>query len=163
MDGTHDDRVAIARRIATAAHEGQTDKLGAPYIQHPERVAARVAATTDDAAAIAAAWLHDVVEDSDVTLNDLAAAGIAPDAVRAVDLLTRRGDVDAATYYDRIRADRVARQVKLADLADNTDPRRLALLDEATQLRLIAKYAAALHAIEGTTPPEPVRDTAPMP
>lgn len=64
-----------AHSMATAAHEGQTDKAGAPYIDHPRRVAIRVhqyAPEEHSEAAQAVAWLHDVVEDSSITLQDLA-------------------------------------------------------------------------------------------
>lgn len=67
--------------------------------------------------------------------------------VTAVELLTRTPTVEPATYYARIRANALATKVKLADLADNSDPERLALLDEATRTRLAAKYAVAYEAL----------------
>lgn len=142
--------VETACAIATAAHLGQTDKLGADYIRHPERVAARVAHL--GAHITAAAWLHDVIEDSATSAEDLRAAGIPDDVVDAVLLLTRTSDTPSATYYERIRTSPLALQVKLADIADNLDPRRLAQLDAETQLRLVQKYAAALTALTGPLP-----------
>lgn len=138
--------VAAAKALATAAHATQTDKAGRPYITHPQRVAARVAG---DSRAEAAAWLHDVVEDSSITLADLAADGFDPEIIRAVDALTRRDGEPPEDYYARIRAVPLALRVKFADLADNTDPHRLAALDDATRERLIRKYAATQAALTG--------------
>lgn len=130
---------ALAEQLAREAHEGQVDKAGNPYITHPARVAARVA---DDEYAAAAAWLHDVVEDTDVTLSDLEAR-FPTEVTDAVDALTRRDGEAPADYYARVRQVPLALQVKLADLEDNSDPARLALLDAATRDRLTAKYARA--------------------
>src|SRR5690606_11747524 len=102
-------------------------------------VAARVAG---DDNAVATAWLHDVVEDTPVTLADLEESFPAEVTI-AVDALTRRPGEDPADYYARVRAVPLALAVKLADLADNSDPQRLARLDAATRDRLIAKYARA--------------------
>lgn len=129
----------LAEMIAAEAHAGQVDKAGQPYITHPARVAARVAG---DEHAVAAAWLHDVVEDTEVTLADLEQA-FPPDVTAAVDALTRRRDEAPAEYYARVRRMPLALTVKLADMADNSDPQRLAQLDAATRERLIAKYARA--------------------
>lgn len=129
----------LAKEIAAAAHRGQVDKAGQPYITHPARVAARVAG---DEHAVAAAWLHDVVEDTPVTLADLEDS-FPTEVTIAVDALTRRPGEAPADYYARVRAVPLALTVKLADLADNSDPQRLARLDVATRERLIAKYARA--------------------
>ncbi|PZU02188.1 MAG: guanosine-3',5'-bis(diphosphate) 3'-pyrophosphohydrolase [Gordonia sp. (in: high G+C Gram-positive bacteria)] len=142
-DGT--DVVAIADAIAVQAHQGQTDKLGNDYIEHPRSVARRV--DQSNPAAIAAALLHDVVEDSEMTPADLADQGIPADVIASVELLTRRDDVSDDDYYAAIVKDAVALEVKLADLADNTDPSRLGLLDEATQRKLTTKYAKAYRAL----------------
>lgn len=145
-----EDMVQLAQTIAAAAHTGQVDKAGAPYITHPERVAKRL---DGDLSAQAAAWLHDVVEDTgtpaatleqlESRLDELRAKGIPPEVVRAVGALTRLVDEDPDSYYARVAADPVALKVKRADLADNSDPQRLAALDEATRRRLQAKYAHA--------------------
>lgn len=133
---------ARAEQIARAAHEGQVDKTGHPYITHPQRVAARV---RGDDLAEAVAWLHDVVEDTTVTLDDLARE-FPPAVVDAVDALTRRPD--QSDYYDQVQADDLALRVKLADIDDNTDPDRMAQLDPTTRNRLIAKYTAARKRLE---------------
>ncbi|MGC1209088.1 MAG: HD domain-containing protein [Ornithinimicrobium sp.] len=120
--------IDLARQIATSAHEGQVDKNGAAYIGHPARVAARVRG--DDAAEIVA-WLHDVVEDTTLTLEDLR-AHFPESIVAAVDAMTRRSEEAPDAYYARVRADPIARAVKLADIADNTDPPRTTLPTDAT-------------------------------
>lgn len=133
-----------ADQIARSAHAGQTDKAGVPYIDHPRRVAARVQPDPD---AVATALLHDVVEDTPVTLEQLAEEFPAH-IVSAVQALTRtpgQGD----RYYQQIRANPLALKVKLADIADNTDPARVAALDPATRRRLETKYAHALQQLLG--------------
>lgn len=134
-----------ARSIATRAHRGQTDKSGADYIDHPRRVADRARhyarAGQEDAAEVVG-WLHDVVEDTAVTLDDLR-ADFPEEIVTGVDAMTRRPDEDGDAYYRRVAAHPLARAVKQADLDDNTDPARTALLDEETRERLAHKYAHA--------------------
>lgn len=139
------DVIAIADAIAAQAHKGQTDKLGNDYIHHPRSVARCVDQT--NAAAVAAALLHDVVEDSEMTPADLADCGIPAGVIAAVELLTRRDDVSSDEYYATIVKNPVAMEVKLADLADNTDPARFGRLDEATQRKLITKYTKAYRAL----------------
>ena len=141
--------VAAAQAIATIAHRGQTDKLGVDYILHPAGVAARL----KDPSEVAAAWLHDVVEDCDVTPDDLLKAGIAPEVVGAVVLLTRTPEVengpDPDAYYRALRENPIALAVKRADIADNTDPNRTALLPAEQRERLRAKYEHALEVLAG--------------
>lgn len=117
--------VAVAERIARAAHRGQTDKAGGPYIAHPAHVAAQVVAEGAGQAAQCVAWLHDVVEDTATTLDDLRAAGLSDEVVAAVDAMTRRPDEDYFAYIGRVRANPLATVVKLADLAHNMDLSRL--------------------------------------
>ncbi len=136
------DQIAAAEQVATTAHAGQTDKAGRPYLDHPRRVAAHVATTTNDPDAVAAAWLHDVVEDTPVTLAHLRALGFRETVLDAVDALTRRpGEGDA--YYHRVAANPLALTVKLADLRDNTHPDRVRLLGPADADRLRRKYEHA--------------------
>ncbi|ANJ29024.1 hypothetical protein ATC03_16855 [Agromyces aureus] len=139
-------QIGLAQGIAFVAHRGQTDKLGAEYIDHP----ARVAETFDPVAQpveVAVAWLHDVLEDTDLTAERLREAGVEHEIIDAVQLLTRTADVSAAEYYARIRTNAVARNVKLADIADNSAPWRLRKLDHDTQARLAEKYAKARAAL----------------
>ena len=135
-------QVALARGIAFVAHRGQHDRSGLPYIDHPGRIAERFDPVTEPVAA-AAAWLHDVLEDSDLTAQELFEAGVVPAVIDVVQLLTRTPDVAADEYYARIRRNPVARRVKLADIDDNTARWRLRRLDYDTQLRLVEKYRNA--------------------
>ena len=137
------DLVTTARDIATAAHRGQVDKSGAPYIGHPARVADHAATAGGDERVVAAAWLHDLVEDTDVTPDDLRAAGIPDDVVAAVVAVSKVPGEAVEDYFARVNRDPLAVAVKTADLADNTDPARLAVLDDATREQLVAKYARA--------------------
>ncbi|MDX6230901.1 MAG: hypothetical protein QOI76_4291, partial [Frankiales bacterium] len=88
----------------------------------------------------AAAWLHDVLEDTRTTVTDLAAQGIPATVVAAVEALTRGNGEAPDDYYARVAANPLALKVKRADIADNADPERLAHLDPATRERLTAKY-----------------------
>lgn len=129
----------LAERIAREAHIDQVDKTGHPYIEHPQRVAARVAG---DELLEAIAWLHDVVEDTSVSLEDLQEL-FPVEVTEAVDAITKRPGESRLEYYARVRRNPRARRVKGADIDDNTDPARTAQLDPATRERLAAKYAAA--------------------
>ncbi|ODT95118.1 MAG: phosphohydrolase [Rhodanobacter sp. 67-28] len=134
--------VAMAKAVALRAHAGQIDKAGAPYVGHVARVAARVAGNP---LTEAVAWLHDVLEDCPAHAAELHA--FPPDVVAAVSLLTRTADVASEMYYERIRQSPVALAVKLADLADNAAPDRLAKLLETVAQRLRAKYEHARAAL----------------
>lgn len=128
-----------ASAIASLAHRGQTDKLGYDYIDHPARVAANFD-WLEQPVEHCVAWLHDVIEDSGVTASDLLNAGMLPDIVEAVELLTRRADVPDDDYYARIRQHPVALAVKLTDIDDNLAEWRFRKLDYDTQVKLSNKY-----------------------
>ena len=135
--------VAAAEAIATAAHAGQVDKGGVEYIEHPRGVAAQFNPETQPHEC-AVAWMHDVLEDTDVTADDLRAAGIPFEVIDAVRLLTKKpAEPDLDAYYARIKLNSLALAVKAADIANNTDPARAAQLDPATRERLAAKYESA--------------------
>lgn len=137
-----------ARTLAEKAHAGQVDKAGEPYVGHLERVADDVATRTVFVGlAQAVAWLHDIIEDTHVTAYDLTAAGMPQDVVDAVEAITHRPNEPRAEYYARVRSNDLALAVKLADIADNADPARLARLDDQTRERLEVKYAAARDAL----------------
>ncbi len=108
-----------AMKIAYAAHHGQVDYNGIPYIFHP----LHLAESMDDEIACCAALLHDVVEDTDVTMEDLAREFPA-DVIDVLKLLTHDDDVEYFDYVRRIREHPVAKKVKLADLAHNSDQTR---------------------------------------
>ena len=110
-----------AMTIAYQAHHGQTDKAGLPYIHHPLHLAEQM----DDEITCTVALLHDTVEDTAVTLEDLARE-FPPEVVEAVTLLTHGEDVEYFDYVRAIRKNPIAAQVKLADLRHNSDPSRSA-------------------------------------
>lgn len=128
--------------IACAAHAAQQDKAGRPYAEHLRAVAEGVRARGGGDELVAAAWLHDSVEDSVLDDGWLAAAAlpqVTKDVVRAV---TKRPGEEPEAYARRILATPGARLVKAADLAHNADPQRLAALDALTAGRLARKYSA---------------------
>ena len=139
-------QVSLAKGIAFVAHRGQLDRSGLPYIDHPGRIAERFDPVTEPVEA-AAAWLHDVLEDTPVTEQELLEAGVLPEIVVVAQLLTRRPEVSPDEYYARIRRDPIALRVKLADIDDNTAPWRLRRLDYDMQQRLAEKYRYARHAL----------------
>lgn len=110
-----------AMNIAYTAHYGQMDKAGVPYIFHPLHLAEQM----EDEISCCAALLHDTVEDTDVTLEDLKREFPA-EVVEAVRQLTHDPDDDYFDYVRAIKANPVAMKVKLADLAHNTDETRFA-------------------------------------
>ncbi len=129
-----------AMRLAYKAHHGQLDYNGIPYIFHP----IHLAESMDDEFSCCVALLHDVVEDTDVTLEELKA--IFPDEVTdAVALMTHRDDTDYFDYVRAIKANPIARKVKLADLAHNSDQTRCVGCDlsEERKAKWRAKYEKA--------------------
>lgn len=127
-----------ATAVAMHAHADQVDKDGTPYITHPARVSLAVEGT--DAKIVA--FLHDVVRDSERTLDRLRYAGLSATVVNAADALTRRSGED---YFDAIRrakADPLAPILELADFVDNSDRTRLNEITDRDERRL-EKYAEA--------------------
>lgn len=139
--------VQDARELSRLAHEGQTDKAGEPYWEtHVADVADRVAHLGPREQAVA--WLHDVVEDTEVTLDELRHRGFPEEIVAAVDAITRREGEQPDAYYARVKANELARRVKVyGDIPSNTDPERLDLLPPDVRARLSGKYAKALAAL----------------
>jgi len=124
-----------ALQIAVAAHEGQVDKAGEPYIDHPVRIAGMVEG--EDAKVVA--LLHDVVEDSDVSLDDLAEVFPAR-IVAAVDAVSRRADETYFEFVARAALDPLGKIVKHADLQDHLGPGH----EDAIPASLIKRYRKAL-------------------
>ena len=139
-----------ARRIADAAHTGQADRAGNPYFGHIERVALAVKAAGGSETQVVAAYLHDVIEDTDTTSADLLYAGVSTDALALIETLTRHDEVAYEDYLQRIRSSPDALLVKQCDMADNMDPARTALLDEETRERLRVKYEKAVAFLTAT-------------
>ncbi|SDK63720.1 HD domain-containing protein [Streptomyces indicus] len=132
-----DEVEAVARR----AHATQTDKAGRPYVEHLQAVAEGTRARGGSDEQIAAAWLHDAIEDHALSEEWLERAALTPATKAIVLALTKREGEEAEAYAARILATPGARLVKAADLAHNSDPERRAVLDPATQERLARKYA----------------------
>jgi hypothetical protein len=107
----------MAERVAAAAHDGQFDKSGVPYITHPQRVASSL---VGDTLAHATAWLHDVIEDTPITAEDLLVRGIPVEVVAAIEAVTKRPREQPDDDYSRIRTNPLALKVKLADIGDNS-------------------------------------------
>jgi (p)ppGpp synthase/HD superfamily hydrolase len=127
-----------AIEIALRAHAGQEGKDGSPYILHPLRVMTRMGTDEERMAAV----LHDVVEDSEVTLDDLQKAGFPEEVLTTVSLLTHEEGVSYEDYVQRLKPHPMARRIKLADLEDNSDIRRLSGIEERDIERL-RKYHRA--------------------
>jgi len=130
--------VEKAVRIAVEAHSGQRQKNGLPYVLHPIGLMHAVSGPR----AMMVAALHDVVEDSATTLDDLRREGFPEEVVTAVDCLTHRGDEEYDSYLERVAANELAREVKLADLVNNMDITRLPELRDKDCERL-RKYHRA--------------------
>ncbi|MFK3798503.1 GTP pyrophosphokinase [Pseudomonas sp. NPDC088444] len=130
--------------LACKAHAGQVDKSGKPYILHPLRLMLRF----DDEDAQIASVLHDVVEDSDVTLEALREAGISERVIEAIDCLTKRPGEVYEDFIARILSNPLARRVKIADIRDNLDLTRLPTVTEK-DLQRAAKYHRALSSLLG--------------
>src|SRR5262249_18622075 len=124
--------------IAVQAHRSQRDRYGAPYILHPLRVMNRVNSATEKTIAI----LHDVVEDTPWTFEDLKREEFPDSVLAALDCLTKREGEDYEDFVKRSRSNALARRVKLADLEDNMDLRRLPAITETDKPRL-EKYLKA--------------------
>ncbi|MBR2732608.1 MAG: HD domain-containing protein [Clostridia bacterium] len=133
-----------AMRLAYAAHHGQVDKDGIPYILHPVHLAEQM----QDEATTCVALLHDTVDDTDVTLERLREEGFPDEIVNAVAAMTHAQGVDYFDYVRAIKANPIARAVKLADLAHNSDPQRSAVIDAAMERRF-EKYARAKRILNG--------------
>lgn len=132
--------LADVEALARAAHEGQRDKAGRPYAEHLAAVAEGVRARGGDAEQIAAAWLHDAVEDDALSRAWLAGAALTPRTKAIVDAVTKRAGEEPGAYARRILDTPGALLVKESDLAHNADPDRLAVLDGPTRRRLTEKY-----------------------
>ena len=128
-----------AMQFCFAAHKEQTDKSGLPYVFHPFHLAEQMA----DELTAAAALLHDVVEDTPYTLDDLRSQGFPETVIDALELLTHREGVSYFDYVAAIKLNPIARQVKMADLRHNSDLTRLDVVDSKA-LERVEKYKKAL-------------------
>jgi (p)ppGpp synthase/HD superfamily hydrolase len=150
------EQVELARRIAKVAHFGQFDKIGDPYIWHPEAVVGYLLVSPeyaamserDQAFAQADAWLHDVVEDTVFEVEDLLTLGVHPEVVEDVVVLTHTKGQPRTAYYQQIVPHLRPRAVKRADVRHNTRIDRMRRLDPRDRPRLAAKYLHAQAALD---------------
>lgn len=133
-----------AMKLCFEAHEGQLDKSGIPYVNHPLHVAEQV----DGEYATCVALLHDVMEDCGYQADDLRAMGFPEEIVQALLLLTHADEVAYLDYVRNLKDNELARQVKIADLHHNSDLSRLDVVTDADRAR-VEKYAKALAILEG--------------
>jgi (p)ppGpp synthase/HD superfamily hydrolase len=124
--------------IAVEAHRGIRDRYGAPYILHPLRVMGRVSKIREQIVAV----LHDVVEDTDWTFEDLQKEGFPADVLEALKCVTKREGEAYDDFVQRSAGNLLARRVKLADLEDNMDVRRMLEVGDKERERL-QKYLSA--------------------
>ncbi len=158
----------FAEFISGAVHASQVDKAGKPYAGHPARVVMNLKSLPEyqtlsgdeKSAATAAAWLHDVVEDSGtngfpaISLDHLMSRNISAEALEVIELLTRTEDDSSESqdaYYQAILSNPLALLVKWADIADNLNAQRLSLLSQELQQIARAKYAHALEILAMTS------------
>jgi len=136
----------LAFEVARRAHGDTVNpKTGEVYLSHPAHVAAQVSGD----AAKAVAWLHDVVEDTDVTLDELRAVGLSEEVVRGVDAMTHRPGEGYLSFVRRAAADPLARVVKEADVRHNLDLGRIPDPTERDLERVRTKYLPALRILRG--------------
>lgn len=133
-----------AMKLAYEAHHGQVDKGGIPYIFHPYHLAEQM----HDEYTTCVALLHDVVEDTSVTLDKLREM-FPKEVTDAVALMTHEEGEDYLVYVTRIAGNPIAKAVKLADLRHNSDATRMENADKATLARLQEKYQKAFEILEG--------------
>jgi len=131
--------LAKAIQIASLAHENQVDKSNTPYILHPIRLMLKFTSIEEQIVAV----LHDVIEDSDVTLMDLKNNGFSDDILTAIDLLTKKPGMEYQSYLENISRNLLAKKIKIEDIKDNLILTRLSSISEKDYER-VQKYHQAL-------------------
>ena len=135
----YSDLTKKALKISFNAHKNQVDKSGMPYVFHPFHLAEQM----DDEYSVCVALLHDVVEDTDITIEELIIEGFPKEVINAIELMTHRDSVPYLDYVKIIKNNPIARKVKLADLMHNSDLSRLDKIDDKV-LERVAKYKKAI-------------------
>ena len=133
-----------ALKLCFEAHKDQIDKSGMPYVFHPFHLAEQM----KDEVTTIVALLHDIVEDTDYTLDDLRRMGFGDDVTDALALLTHDPSVPYMDYVEKIKENPIATAVKLADLKHNSDLSRMDVIDEWAAQRT-EKYRKAIALLEG--------------
>jgi (p)ppGpp synthase/HD superfamily hydrolase len=128
-----------ALKLCFLAHRDQVDKSGMPYVFHPFHLAEQM--MDEDTTVVA--LLHDVVEDTPHTLDDLKKMGFSSQIIEAISLMTHEPGVPYMDYVQKIKENAIARAVKLADLKHNSDLTRLDIIDDRAKQR-VEKYAQAI-------------------
>lgn len=132
-----------AMKVCFDAHKQQIDKSGMPYVFHPFHLAEQMKDETTTVVAL----LHDVIEDTDYTFNDLIAMGFDGAIIDAIELMTHEEGVPYMDYVEKIKSNPIAREVKLADLRHNSDLSRLDAPTEKDKMR-VEKYRKAIVLLE---------------
>lgn len=132
-----------ALKLCFEAHKAQLDKSGMPYVFHPFHLAEQMKDETTTVVAL----LHDVIEDTDYTFNDLIAMGFDGAIIDAIELMTHEEGVPYMDYVEKIKSNPIAREVKLADLIHNSDLSRLDAPTEKDKMR-VEKYRKAIVLLE---------------
>ncbi|WP_127531006.1 HD domain-containing protein [Paenibacillus kobensis] len=135
--------IEVAIAIALEAHKGQCDKGGNPYILHPLAVMNRVNTIEEKIVAV----LHDVIEDSDFTIEQLRERGFSEEVLVAIQLLTRVSEDSYNEFIDKTMRNRISRNVKIADIKENMDMSRIDVPTEEDYKRL-EKYQRAIEKLE---------------
>ena len=128
-----------ALKLCFEAHKNQLDKSGMPYVFHPFHLAEQM----NSEESVVVALLHDVVEDTDLTIEDLKVMGFSESVTDAIALMTHEEGVEYMDYVKNIKSNEIARKVKLADLKHNSDLSRLDIVDEKA-LKRREKYLKAI-------------------
>ena len=129
--------------ISFNAHKDQVDKSGMPYVYHPFHLAEQM----DDEYSTCVALLHDVVEDTAVTVEYLAKQGFPPEVTDAIKLMTHDESVPYLDYVAKLKINPIAKKVKIADLKHNSDLSRLDHINDKA-LKRAEKYRAAIELLE---------------
>ena len=133
-----------ALKLCYIAHAGQVDKSGLPYVFHPFHLAEQM----DDEDSVIVALLHDVVEDTEYTLNDLKGMNFGDEVIGALKLLTHDPNVPYMDYIKEVAKNPIATKVKLADLEHNSDLTRLNHSPTEEDLQRVEKYQRAMEALK---------------
>ncbi len=132
-----------ALKLCFDAHKDQVDKSGMPYVFHPFHLAEQM----KDEQSTIVALLHDIIEDTEYTLDDLKTMGFNEDILEAISLMTHKDGVPYMDYVAKIKTNPIAKTVKLADLRHNSDMTRLEVITQKDQER-VEKYLAAILLLE---------------
>ncbi len=132
-----------AIKIACEAHKGQVDKAGQPYILHPLRLMLKFNKIQEQVVAV----LHDTVEDSDITCEDLVDYGFSKSVIDAIDCLSKRKNEDYKDFINRIFPNELARKIKIEDIKDNLDLTRIESINNK-DLERVSKYHNALNVLQ---------------